>query len=148
MAKRKNSVYSPGKRSDDWLKIKRVNRQEVVIVGFTEPANARRWFGALLTAVFENNRYRYAGKVGSGFSEKDLEKIFKKLKPLITKQPVLEEMPQKNMHWVKPKFLAEVTFTEWTPTGRMRHPVFKGLRTDKKPEEVSVEEPSLPLRKK
>jgi len=146
MAKRAQSRYLSGARSKDWLKIKTSRRQEVVIVGFTAPRRSRPRFGALVLAVRDNNQWRYAGHVGTGFSHAMLEELYAKLSPLGTtaspfKQRVKDEA---TTTWVKPKLVAEVRFTEWTDAGEMRHPAFLGLREDKKPMDVVLEKEARP----
>jgi len=141
MAKRGQSRYLSGARSKDWLKIKTGKRQEVVIVGFTAPRRSRPHFGSLALAVRDGNAWRYVGRVGTGFSHAMLEELHGKLWPLRTasspfKQRVKDEA---TTTWVKPKFVAEVKFTEWTSAGEMRHPAFLGLRRDKKPIDVVLE---------
>jgi bifunctional non-homologous end joining protein LigD len=147
IAKLATSTYVSGKRTRDWLKVKASQEQEVVIVGFTKPRGSRNRFGALLLAVHDGKRWKYAGRVGAGFSEKSLCEIYAKLVPLITRaKPIDKKLPSEaNTTWVKPKLVAEIKFTEWTAGGEMRHPVFLGLRTDKPANEV-VREVAKPLR--
>jgi bifunctional non-homologous end joining protein LigD len=143
MAKLATSRYHSGIRTREWLKIKASVGQEVVIVGFTAPKGSRRWFGSLLLAVRDGSTWRYVGRAGTGFNQELLASLYAKLKPLITKtKPVDAKVPNlANTTWVKPKLVGEVKFTEWTSKGEMRHPVFLGLRTDKKAEDVVREEP-------
>jgi bifunctional non-homologous end joining protein LigD len=143
MAKLASSLYHSGMRTRDWLKVKASQEQEVVIVGFTAPRKSRKYFGALVLAVREGNRWAYAGRAGTGFDTETLRSLHEKLVPLITgKKPFAEKVPDEgNTTWVRPKLVAEVKFTEWTEGGEMRHPVFLGLRTDKKPTEVVREMP-------
>ena len=141
MAKRRQSQYLSGTRTTDWLKIKTARRQEVVIVGFTAPRRSRPYFGALVLAVREGKAWRYIGHVGTGFSHASLEQLHAKLLPLRTASspfaaPVKDETVTT---WVKPKLVAEVKFSEWTTAGELRHPVFVGLRSDKRAEDVSRE---------
>jgi bifunctional non-homologous end joining protein LigD len=114
-----------------------------VIVGFTAPRGGRKYFGALLLAVRESTGWRYVGRAGTGFDTETLRSVYEKLVPLITaKKPVAEKVPDVGRTtWVKPKLVAQVKFTEWTSAGEMRHPVFIGLRTDKKAGEVYREAP-------
>jgi bifunctional non-homologous end joining protein LigD len=142
MAKRAASKYLSGARTRDWLKIKTARRQEAVVVGFTAPRRSRPHFGALVLAVRNDDAWRYIGHVGTGFSHATLETIHARLSPLQTrsspfKQKVKDEAVTT---WVKPKLVAEVKFTEWTDAGEMRHPVFIGLRDDKDPMDVVMEE--------
>jgi len=138
MAKRSASLYLSGARSTDWLKIKTARRQEAVVVGFTAPRGSRPHFGALVLAVREGSAWRYAGHVGTGFSRAVLEQIHGLLRPLRTAaSPFATRVKDEAATtWVAPKLVAEVKFTEWTSAGEMRHPVFLGLRTDKRPEDV------------
>jgi bifunctional non-homologous end joining protein LigD len=143
MAKLSTSRYHSGVRTREWLKVKASVGQEVVVVGFTKPRRSREYFGSLLLAVREGKSWRYVGRAGTGFDRESLASIHAKLKPLITKtKPVAEKVPNLgNTIWVKPKLVGEVKFTEWTAKGEMRHPVFLGLRTDKKAEDVVREKP-------
>jgi len=140
MAKRAASPYLSGVRSKDWLKIKAGRRQEVVIVGFTAPRRSRKYLGSLVIAVRQGKEWRYAGRVGTGFSNKMLEELHAKLWPLRTATWPFKHRPDEaSTTWVKPKLVAEVKFTEWTSDGEMRHPAFLGLRSDKKAEDVVLE---------
>ena len=116
MAKRADSTYLSGARTDDWLKIKTSKRQEVVIAGFTAPRRTRPFFGALALAVREKNSWRYIGHVGTGFSHETLEELHGKLMPLKTaKSPFPAKVKDEAVTtWVKPSLVAEVKFTEWT----------------------------------
>ena len=149
MAKEADSIYLSGQRSSAWLKIKTARRQEVVIVGFTAPRRSRPYFGALALAVRVQKNWRYIGHVGTGFSHATLEELHGKLAPLKTaSSPFRERVKDEAVTtWVKPKLVAEVKFTEWTTAGEMRHPVFLGLREDKRAEDV-VRENEKPLRRR
>jgi bifunctional non-homologous end joining protein LigD len=138
MAKRSDSTYVSGARTADWLKIKTAKRQEVVIAGFTAPKRSRPFFGALVLAVRENNVWHYIGHVGTGFTHRTLEDLHGKLLPLKTaKSPFASKVKDEGVTtWVKPSLVAEVKFTEWTSAGEMRHPVYLGLRGDKRAEDV------------
>jgi bifunctional non-homologous end joining protein LigD len=138
MAKRADSRYVSGTRTADWLKIKTSKRQEVVIAGFTAPRRSRPFFGALVLAVREKNGWRYIGHVGTGFGHKTLEELHGRLVKLKSaKSPFSAKVKDEAVTtWVKPSVVAEVKFTEWTNSGEMRHPVYLGLRTDKRAEEV------------
>jgi len=144
MAKLARSHYYSGKRTRDWLKIKSSLGQEVVIVGFTAPRRSREYFGSLLLAVHEDRHWRYVGRAGTGFDRAMLEYLYELMAPLTTaKKPIEAKVPQEAITtWVKPKLVCEVKFTEWTEKGEMRHPVFLGLRTDKKATDVVRETPS------
>jgi bifunctional non-homologous end joining protein LigD len=141
MAKRADSKYISGDRTDNWLKIKTSKRQEVVIAGFTAPRRTRPFFGALALAVREKNTWRYIGHVGTGFSHKTLEELHRKLIKLrAAKSPFPAKVKDEAVTtWVKPSLVAEVKFTEWTSSGEMRHPVYLGLRSDKRAEDVTRE---------
>lgn len=126
MAKRVDSPYL-SRRSQEWLKVKIPVTEKVVIAGFTEPKGSRQKFGALLLGVYEKKKLRYIGHVGTGFTEEDLQEIYKKLKPLIQEKCPFTPEPKVNATWVKPKLKCTVTFTEWTNYGKLRQPVFHGL---------------------
>jgi bifunctional non-homologous end joining protein LigD len=136
--------YQSGKRTRDWLKVKASQEQEAVIVGFTAPKGQRRFFGALLLAVRDGTSWKYAGRVGAGFSHAGLAELHDKLVPLISDiKPIAAKVPNvAGTTWVKPKLVAQIKFTEWTKAGEMRHPVFLGLRTDKKATDVVREVPT------
>ena len=141
MAKRADSLYRSGERTADWLKIKTAKRQEVVIAGFTAPRRSRPNFGALVLAVRDGKAWRYIGHVGAGFSHAALEELHGKLLPLQTAQsPFAGRVKDEAVTtWVRPKLVAEVKFTEWTSGGEMRHPVYLGLRADKRAKDVTRE---------
>lgn len=142
MAKNKYSPYHAGVRSDDWLKIKNGNRQEVVIGGFTEPKGTRNHFGALVVGVYKRGKLIYVGHVGGGFDEKTLTRLKNKLQPLVQPNSPFAQKPETNapVTWVKPVLLAEVAYSNWTADGQMRHPVFIGLRDDKASSDVVQEQ--------
>ncbi|HEX9452031.1 MAG TPA: DNA ligase D [Burkholderiales bacterium] len=146
IAKRSDAPYE-SRRTKTWLKLKCNRRQEFVIAGFTEPKGSRSAFGALLLAVHEEGgKLRYAGRVGTGFDEKILQSVYGKLKALETKRAPFGELPPgqgaRDVHWVRPKLVAEVSFAEWTGDEMVRHAVFHGLRTDKPAADVGVEAPA------
>jgi bifunctional non-homologous end joining protein LigD len=137
ISKRSDAPYR-SERSREWLKIKCLKRQEFVIGGFTEPAGSRSGLGALLLGVFDQRRdLRYAGRVGTGFTHKSLAELRARLEPLARRTPPFVDPPKgyaaKGVHWVEPKLVAEVRFTEWTEDNLLRHPSFHGLREDKAP---------------
>jgi bifunctional non-homologous end joining protein LigD len=138
IAKRGDSLYRSGARTDDWLKIKTSKRQEVVIAGFTAPKRTRPFFGALTLAVREGRGWRYIGHVGTGFSHEVLEQLHGRLIKLKTaRSPFGVKVKDEAVTtWVRPQLVAEVKFTEWTSSGEMRHPVYLGLRADKRAEDV------------
>jgi bifunctional non-homologous end joining protein LigD len=144
VGKRLDSPYVPG-RSDAWVKIKCVGRQEFVIAGWTDPQRSRVGLGALLVGYFEGDRLRYAGKVGTGYSRDvllDLRRRFdelgRKANPLDDGEPPLGEA----VHWVEPRLVAEIAFAEWTQNGLLRQPRYEGLRPDKKASECRRERPA------
>jgi bifunctional non-homologous end joining protein LigD len=134
IAKRADLPYRAG-RGKDWVKVKCLKRQEFVIVGFTDPERSREGFGALHLAVNEGGKRVYAGKVGTGFDSRTLLDLRKRLDKIETKTPAFENAPRgaeaRRSHWVEPKLVGEVAFTEWTEDGVLRHPTFQGLREDK-----------------
>jgi bifunctional non-homologous end joining protein LigD len=141
MAKRADSKYLSGVRTDDWLKIKTSKRQEVVIAGFTAPRRTRPFFGALTLALRDGNEWRYIGHVGTGFSHDTLKELHGKLiKRKALKSPFATKVKDEAVTtWVKPELVAEVKFSEWTSSGEMRQPVYLGLREDKPAEDVMLE---------
>ena len=142
VSKRRDARYEAG-RGGSWLKVKCLRRQEVVIGGFTEPSGSRTGIGALLVGVHEpDGALRYVGKVGTGFTDKVLRDLRRRLEALEQDQSPFTPRPKGvgAAHWVKPELVAEVAFTEWTGDGKMRHPSFQGLRTDKPAREVVREE--------
>jgi ATP-dependent DNA ligase len=128
-------------RSTDWLKFKCSNEQEFVIGGYSDPKGSRVGLGALLLGYYERRKLKYAGEVGTGFSNQMLERLRNQLSRLEQREPPFERdtLPKRGVHWVKPRLVAQVAFTEWTRQGRLRHPRFKGLRRDKRPAEVARE---------
>jgi bifunctional non-homologous end joining protein LigD len=143
VAKRADAPYRGGRRRE-WLKIKCRRRQELVIGGYTEPRGGRSHLGALHLGVYEGGALTYAGKVGSGLDEATLADLARRLAPLATDRcPFTRGDPPRGREhrWVRPALVCEVRFGEWTPDGRLRHPVFLGLRADKRPRAVRREEP-------
>jgi bifunctional non-homologous end joining protein LigD len=138
VAKRKSSIYRPGKRSPDWLKIKSRPQQEFVVCGFTEGKGSRKHFGALLLGAYRNGKVRYFGHSGTGFSENGMRETIERLKPLFIDKPSVENPPKipEKIQWVKPKLVCEVAFAEWTEDEQMRQTTFLSLREDKDPKEV------------
>lgn len=140
IAKRADATYKQS-RSSDWLKFKCLNRQEFVIGGYTNPQGERLGFGALLVGYHEDDHLKYAGKVGTGFDDDTLKSLHEHLTSLERKtSPFKEEIPENGVHWVTPKLVAEIGFTEWTNDNKMRHPRFLGLRGDKSAEQVVKED--------
>ncbi len=144
IAKRKTSKYYVGKRSTDWLKIKNIQSQEAIIVGFTDPKGSRKYFGALVLAMNINGKLTSIGNVGTGFSDESLKDIHTKLKKIIQKNSPLD-IPIKDtadITWVNPELVCNINFTEITDEGSVRHPVFQGLRIDKPASEIGLEKAS------
>jgi bifunctional non-homologous end joining protein LigD len=139
VAKRTDSPYRVGKRSAAWVKLKHLKAQEAVIVGW-RPGSGNRsgTIGSLLLAVPDGDGWRYVGRVGSGFSDKALKDVQQRLAPLARKTPPVDVVraDAKDAHWVRPALVGEVTYSEETPDGRLRHPVWKGLRPDKSPDDL------------
>jgi DNA ligase D-like protein (predicted ligase) len=137
IAKNGDSIYV-SRRTRDWLKFKCVKEQEFVIGGYTEPRGNRIGFGALLLGYCRGGRLVYAGKVGTGFDRATLRRLRQKLSELTTSVSPFQgdSLPRSGVHWVKPRLVAQIAFTEWTREGKLRHPRFLGLRDDKKPEDV------------
>lgn len=152
MVKRAESVYQPAERSRDWLKIKAARRQEVVIGGYTRNTGTTKPFSSLLVGVFEKGYFVYTGKIGTGFSHRTQEEMLKRFRPLEVKKSPFTVPPDVNKAsrfrpdpphasavWLKPKLVCEVSYTELTRDGVMRHPSFKGMREDKDASEVILE---------
>ncbi|HYH75283.1 MAG TPA: DNA ligase D [Candidatus Saccharimonadales bacterium] len=141
VAKRADSAYREGNRGDDWLKIKTHLRQEVVIGGFTEPRGGRKHLGSLLLGVYDKGAFVYVGHSGGGIPDETRRTLRSRLEKLERKTPPFTTKPKPNapVHWVRPEVVAEMSFTEWTAEGSMRHPKYEGLRTDKKPWDVHRE---------
>lgn len=144
IGKRADSPYV-GRRSSDWIKLKCKQRQEFVIVGYTDPKGSRQGFGALLLALHDHDsgQLRYAGKVGTGFSAATLDSILARLKPLRVAKAPLPSPPTgaeaRGVHWLKPHLLAEVAYAQMTREGIVRHAVFHGLRDDKPATAIDLE---------
>ncbi|MBO9556366.1 non-homologous end-joining DNA ligase [Cellulomonas sp.] len=137
VAKRRTARYRPGARSADWLKVKHVRMQEVVVVGWRPGKGARaQTLGALVLGVHDDaGALRPAGSVGTGFTRRMLDDLLDVLRPLeVATSPFAERLPgaeTRDVHWVRPQVVGEVAFTEWTSDGRLRHPSWRGLRPDK-----------------
>ncbi|MCA1760138.1 MAG: DNA ligase D, partial [Bacteroidales bacterium] len=152
MAKKTDSIYSEGNRSKDWLKIKANKSQEMVIGGYTKNDGSSKSFSSLLLGVYEKGKLIYTGKAGTGFSDKQQTEMLQQFKPYIIKTPPFAEQPDINKAsrfqrnppkasavWMKPELVCEVSFTEMTTEGVMRHPSFIAMRNDKKAEDVTSE---------
>lgn len=154
IAKRADSFYSPGGRSKEWLKIKANKRQEMVIGGFTRNDDTNKLFSSLLLGVYENGKLRYTGKVGTGFNDKMQVEMMARFKKYISTKPPFSQLPDINKPsrfrpnpphatatWLKPELVCEVSFTEMTTDGIMRHPSFEGMRIDKDAKTIVEEKP-------
>ena len=141
IAKKRNSIYEPDKRSRNWLKIKSRKRQEVIICGYTDPRGLRQKIGSLITGVYDNGDLVFTGQVGGGLDDKEINDLYPKLQKNSTKNQPFKVIPKTNSkpHWVIPSLVAEVEFAEWTGENLMRQPVYIGLRIDKKAEDVIFE---------
>ena len=138
IAKEASSPYHSGRRSPAWRKIKLLNEQEFVVGGWTEPRSTRQYFGALLLGVYEDGKLHYVGHTGTGFDHAELSRVSKLLAAReIPTSPFAERIKTNEpAHWVRPELVAQVRFTEWTADNKLRHPVYLGLRDDKKPTTV------------
>jgi len=152
MAKKSSSLYLPGERTRDWLKIKVNKRHEVVIGGFTKNEGSGKSFSSLLVGVYEKGKLQYTGKIGTGFSDKLQKQMMASFKPLISKKNPFSVEPDVNkasrfrpnppkasVTWLKPSLVCEVSYTEVTSDGVMRHPSFEGMREDKNAKDVKPE---------
>ena len=151
VSKRINGRYEPDRRS--WLKVKCLNREEFVVVGWSNPEGSRHRIGSLLLGYYApDDRLIYAGRVGTGMSVAELERVWRRLQPLVVDQMPLSEPPPRHsrfgsplvlsrMHWVWPEMVVEVSFVEWTPDGLLRHVVYLGEREDKPANEVRRDRP-------
>jgi bifunctional non-homologous end joining protein LigD len=138
IAKRAGAPYTSG-RSRDWLKLKCLFEQEMVVGGFTEPQRSRVGLGALLVGYYDGKKLRYAGKVGTGFDTATLRDLRAQLEALEQDESPFDEQVKplpKGTHWTKPEVVAQLAFAEWTGAGRLRQPRFLGLREDKRPRDV------------
>ncbi len=157
MGKEADSVYESGRRSRSWMKLKCVAEQELVIGGYTPPEGSRKHFGALLVGYHEGEELHFAGKVGTGFDTGLLGSLHRKLRALESESCPFADLPEKKQgrwkqnitpremkrcRWVEPRLVCQVRFTEWTRDGKLRHPVFLGLRDDKAATEIIREEPA------
>jgi bifunctional non-homologous end joining protein LigD len=163
MAKKADSLYKPGLRTKEWLKIKAQKRHEVVIGGFTQNEGSAKTFSSLLVGLYENGRLNYIGKIGTGFNDKTQKEIMAKMKPLSVAKPPFTEVPdvdkpsrfrpnppKASVTWLKPELVCEVSYAELTDDGVMRHPSFEGIREDKKAKDVVKEKTvdSMEIKKK
>ena len=150
IAKRVDAPYTPGQRASHWLKLKIEHRQELVVGGYTEPRNTRQHIGALLLGYYDDEgRLVYAGHTGGGFTRQGLADMARRLAPLERKtSPFASEVrTNERAHWVRPQVVVEVKFVEWTADGRLRQPIFLGVRDDKEAREVTREAESVQKRR-
>ena len=145
VAKKRSSSYTPGRRSDCWLKVKHVHRTSVVVAGWKPGEGGRAGrIGSLLLGVHGERGLEFAGHVGTGFSAAELVSLGRRLEPLRrASSPYATEVPREHARtavWVEPELVAEVDYTEWTRDGRLRHPSYKGLRDDVPPQDVVRED--------
>jgi bifunctional non-homologous end joining protein LigD len=155
ISKRADAPYASGDRGL-WAKVKCQNREEFVVVGWTDPEGARPWLGALLLAYYEpNGRLVYAGRVGTGISQAELGRLWRRLQPLATSEMPLEVAPPRTnrfgsplvlsrVHWVRPELVVEVKYLSWTDDNLLRQVVYEGLREDKDPTDVQRPVPNQP----
>jgi bifunctional non-homologous end joining protein LigD len=156
MGKRSDSAYEAGRRSGAWIKLKLHHEQEMVIGGFTDPEGTRTHFGSLLIGYYDKGALVCAGKVGTGFDEALLKELGKRFASIGIPACPFKNLPEKraprygagitsremkHCHWLKPKLVCQVKFSEWTRDGKLRQPVFLGLREDKAAQEVIRENP-------
>lgn len=146
VAKKSDSLYRQGVRSNDWLKIKNLREQDAVIGGYTEPRGGRKNMGALLLGVYHNDDFIYIGHTGGGFNDALLAKIRTLLEPDIQSHPPFKNTPKTNApaYWTKPKHVCRIRFSEWTEEGHMRQPIFIGFREDIEPHDVHRETSKKP----
>jgi bifunctional non-homologous end joining protein LigD len=151
VSKRAASRYHPGRRSRDWLKVKTQGRQELVVAGYTKGQGRRsEGFGSLVLGVNEGGTLRWAGNVGTGFDDAEIRRLLARLQPLRREDSPFAEVPKMpkvrkaDVVWVEPELVAEVRFAEWTHDGRLRAPVYQGLREDKEADEVHRERAPMP----
>ncbi|MBC7863909.1 MAG: DNA ligase D [Bacteroidia bacterium] len=150
IAKKSDSEYFAGKRTNNWLKIKHHKTADAVIAGFTKPAGSRNFFGALVLGVWEGDTLKYVGHVGSGFNAASLKKMNTLLHPLIQKKSPFSETVKTNnpVTWVKPLLVCEVKYTAFTNKGQFRHPIFLRWRDDKKTKDATMENSETSAKKK
>jgi bifunctional non-homologous end joining protein LigD len=160
IGKRRGSKYEPGRRSGAWIKLKLYQQQEFVIggQGYTEPEGGRKYFGAMLVGLYDDKRLKFAGRVGTGFSDKLLHDLYAKVNKIRVEECPFFNLPaagrsrwdqgltaaeMKRCRWVKPVIVCQVKFTEWTRDDRLRHPGFLGIREDKNANDVVREQGEL-----
>jgi bifunctional non-homologous end joining protein LigD len=144
IGKRRDSTYLPGRRTKSWLKVKHLRMQEVVVGGW-RPGSGNRAsrVGSLLLGIPDGDGLRYVGRVGTGFSQRDLDAITRRMAGIPRKSSPFTALPAadaKDAQFVTPRYVGEVEFTEWTPTNKLRHPVWRGWRPDKSPDQLVLED--------
>jgi bifunctional non-homologous end joining protein LigD len=140
IAKNKSAPYTEG-RSTNWLKFKVHQEDEFIVVGYTAPAGSRRYFGALLLGAYDREKIHYVGKVGTGFTQDSLAKLFHTFQSLVRTRPAMADPPrEKDVTYLAPRLIAQIAFEEWTDDRKLRQPVFLGLRDDKRPQDVTLPE--------
>ncbi|WP_373055557.1 DNA ligase D [Zunongwangia sp. H14] len=142
IAKKADSTYTPGYRTEHWLKIKAMESQEAIICGYTESDKDSSVFRSLILGLLENNKLKYIGNCGTGFSHAEQKELLEQLKALETEENPFEKkinLKGRKPVWVRPELICEIKFSEWTKSGNMRHPSFKGLRQDKNITEIHKE---------
>jgi len=138
VAKDDSAPYIEG-RSRKWLKVKVHQEDEFIILGYTAPEGARQYFGALLLGAYDHGKLHYVGKVGTGFTEQSLARLFRTFQPLVTDRvPVVDPPREKNVTYLAPRLVAQIAFEELTADRKLRQPVFLGLRDDKRAREVTL----------
>jgi DNA ligase D-like protein (predicted ligase) len=155
ISKRADAPYAPGDRGM-WVKVKCQNREEFVVVGWTDPEGSRPWLGALLLAYYDTDgRLVYAGRVGTGIDHAELGRLWRRLQPLATSEMPLHVAPPRSnrfssplvlsrVHWVRPELVVEVKYLTWTDENLLRQVVYEGLREDKNPTDVRRPVPNQP----
>jgi bifunctional non-homologous end joining protein LigD len=159
IGKERESLYEAGRRSPSWIKLKCVQEQEFVIGGYTPPEGTRKHFGALLVGVYDQKKLKFSGKVGTGFNAAMLQRLYRQMRALAQKDCPFSNLPERTQgrwlqnitpremsqcHWIEPRLVCQIRFTEWTDEGKLRHPAFIGLREDKAAEEVVREKSTAP----
>jgi bifunctional non-homologous end joining protein LigD len=149
IAKKADSLYRENYRSNDWLKIKITDTEEVIICGYTEPQGSRKYFGALILGRYKDNELLYCGHTGTGFNQKSLETVYELLQPLVITKSPFEQVPVPNapVTWVKPEVVCEIKFSEITQKGIFRHPVFVVIREDKESGEIQIKTKTMKTKK-
>ena len=140
VAKDASAPYIEG-RSNKWLKVKVHQEDEFLIVGYTAPAGARKHFGALLLGAYDHGKLRYVGKVGTGFDQKSLARLYRMFQPLRRVKPAVVDLPrERDVTYLAPRLVAEIAYEELTTDRKLRQPVFLGLRDDKRPQDIKLPE--------